>query len=412
MAGMSVLDALARGLRSLRFNHQPSRDDAVGDPDTACSAILESAFDAVIVMNGDGTIVEMNHAAEQLFGFPREAAIGHELAGLIVPPDRREAHRRALKQYDPARPSAIIGHRTELEAIRSDGSRVAIELSVARVNGRQGPLFSAWIRDLTERRIREEASRQNDLQLRQSLKMEAIGRLAGGVAHDFNNVLTAIFGYADLLLDGFDANHPSRGDVIEIKKAGERAATLTRQLLAFSRKQVMQTREVNLNEVITNLESLLGRLIGEDIDLRIEVDPDLEIVRADPGQLEQVLMNLAANARDAMPEGGRLSISTANDDVTPSQASRLDGLPPGRYARLTVTDTGHGIPQDVLRQIFEPFFTTKEQGKGTGLGLATVYGIVKQSNGWIYASSAIGQGTTFTIYLPSVVPQSGATSSP
>jgi signal transduction histidine kinase len=225
-------------------------------------------------------------------------------------------------------------------------------------------------------------------------------------------VLTAIFGYADLLLDGFDANHPSRGDVIEIKKAGERAATLTRQLLAFSRKQVMQTREVNLNEVITNLESLLGRLIGEDIDLRIEVDPDLEIVRADPGQLEQVLMNLAANARDAMPEGGRLSISTANDDVTPSQASRLDGLPPGRYARLTVTDTGHGIPQDVLRQIFEPFFTTKEQGKGTGLGLATVYGIVKQSNGWIYASSAIGQGTTFTIYLPSVVPQSGATSSP
>ncbi len=395
---MSVLGAIARTL-GLRGNHQASR------------AVLDSAFDAVIVIKPSGAIVDLNAAAERLFGHSRDKAIGQELASLIVPADRSEAHRKALQQYDPSRPSTVVGQRIEVEAVRSDGLRLPIELSVARVDDADGVLFWAWIRDLTERRMSEDALRQSDMQLRQSLKMEAIGRLAGGVAHDFNNVLTAIFGYADLLLDGFDANHPSRSDVLEIKKAAERAANLTRQLLAFSRKQVLQTRPVDLNEVVHTMAPLLARLVGEDIQLEIAVDPALDVVHADPSQLDQVLMNLAANARDAMPDGGRLKIATANEDVSAGQASQQDGVTPGRYVRLAVTDTGHGIPKDVLRQIFEPFFTTKEQGKRTGLGLATVYGIVKQSNGWIEASSELGEGTTFAIHLPSVVPRATPTSS-
>ena len=395
---MSVLSAIARTL-GLRGHQQASR------------AVLDSAFDAIIVIKPSGIVVDLNAAAERMFGYPREKAIGHELAALIVPPDRSEAHRLALRQYDPARPSNIVGHRIELEAVRSDGTRVPVELSVARVDDSDGMLFWGWIRDLTDRRMTEEALRQTDMEQRQSLKMEAIGRLAGGVAHDFNNVLTAIFGYADLLLDGFDPNHPGRGDVLEIKKAAERAANLTRQLLAFSRKQVLQARQVDVNHVVNNMAPLLSRLVGEDIQLKITVDPDLDVVNADPGQLDQVLMNLAANARDAMPEGGQLSIATSNENVSAEQARQHEAARPGQYVRLEVTDTGHGIPKDVIRQIFEPFFTTKEQGKGTGLGLATVYGIVKQSNGWIEASSELGEGTTFVMHLPSVAPRAEATSS-
>jgi signal transduction histidine kinase len=261
-------------------------------------------------------------------------------------------------------------------------------------------MFAAWIRDLTDRRAAEEALRQSELQLRQAQKMEAVGRLAGGVAHDFNNVLTAIFGYADLLLDNFAAGDPRRGDVEEIKRAANRAAALTRQLLAFSRKQVMQPRRLNLNDVILNIQKLLAKLLGDEIELRVETDPLLGDVKADPGQIEQVLMNLAANARDAMPEGGRVSIVTANQDVLPEDTTGMVGFVPGAFVTLTVSDTGHGIPDHVRAHIFEPFFTTKEQGKGTGLGLATVYGIVKQSGGWIYLDEAPGRGASFRIYLP------------
>ena len=232
--------------------------------------------------------------------------------------------------------------------------------------------------------------------------MEAVGRLAGGVAHDFNNVLTAIFGYADLVLDAIDAGDPRRLDINEIKRAANRAAGLTRQLLAFSRKQVMQPRRLDLNEIIVNLETLLLKLIGQEIELRIEPAHELWCVKADPGQIEQVLMNLASNARDAMPDGGTLTIATANEELAADDAAALVGIEPGRFVRLTVTDSGHGIPDHVRAHVFEPFFTTKEQGKGTGLGLATVYGIVKQSGGWIYLDEAPGSGASFRMYLPRV----------
>ena len=364
-------------------------------------SILDCAFDAIVTMNTEGMIVEMNAAAERMFGYSREDAVGQGLAGLIIPEEFRADHRRAMaRQPHHAGPSRIIGHRLELDAIRKGGIRFPVELSVCRVETPEGVLFTAWIRDLTERRHAEEVLRHTEMQLRQAQKMEAVGRLAGGVAHDFNNVLTAIFGYSDLLLDGLDSEDPRRADVDEIKRAANRAANLTRQLLAFSRKQVMQPRRVNLNEVIENLRTLLLKLVGDEIALHIDVSPSLWDVKADPGQIEQVLMNLVSNARDAMPDGGELTIGTSNEDLEPRDVAALPGIEAGRFVCLTVSDMGHGIPEAVRTHIFEPFFTTKEQGKGTGLGLATVYGIVKQSGGWIYLDETPVRGASFRIYLP------------
>jgi two-component system, cell cycle sensor histidine kinase and response regulator CckA len=241
-------------------------------------------------------------------------------------------------------------------------------------------------------------------QLRQGQKMEAIGRLAGGIAHDFNNLLTAIYGYADLLLEDFEPGDRRRADVEEIRRMAERAAALTRQLLAFSRQQMLQPQVLDLNAVIGNVTAMLARMVGTDIQVAFEPADGLGHVRADRGQIEQVLMNLAGNSRDAMPEGGSLVIRTENREVSAEAAASLDGLAPGHYVTMSVSDTGVGMPEQVRRHIFEPFFTTKGLGEGTGLGLATVYGIVKQSGGAIYVDSEEQKGTTFTIYLPPHLP--------
>jgi CheY-like chemotaxis protein len=232
--------------------------------------------------------------------------------------------------------------------------------------------------------------------------MEAVGRLAGGVAHDFNNLLTAIIGYSEFLMSIPDLDETTRSCVEEIRKAGERAASLTGQLLAFSRKQVLQPKVLDLNVVIANVDKMLRRLIGEDIDLEVIAEPQLWFLKADPGQIEQVIMNLAVNARDAMSAGGRLTIETGNIKLDERFVrNHVEGTP-GSYVMLQVRDNGQGMSEEVVAQIFEPFFTTKEQGKGTGLGLSTVYGIVKQSEGYIYVDSELGRGTSFTIYLPRV----------
>jgi two-component system cell cycle sensor histidine kinase/response regulator CckA len=270
-----------------------------------------------------------------------------------------------------------------------------------RIEGKSvGRVWS--FRDVSERRLAEAALRESEEQLRQSQKMDAIGRLAGGVAHDFNNLLTVILGYSEQLLEQTGADESTRRAADEIQGAAQRAAALTGQLLAFSRKQMLEPKEIDLNVSLAGTSRLLRRLIGEDIELEVKLDPDLGPVLADENQIQQVVMNLAINARDAMPNGGRLSLTTANAELDTTYAQQHLPLPAGRYAMLVVSDTGVGMDADTRTRAFEPFFTTKERGKGTGLGLATVYGIVKQTGGYIWVYSEPGQGTVFKIYLPRV----------
>jgi signal transduction histidine kinase len=284
-----------------------------------------------------------------------------------------------------------MGRQLELTGLRTDGTEFQFELTVARVGSETRRAMTGFIRDITERRLLEE-------QLRQSQKLEAIGRLAGGVAHDFNNILMSIMGSGDLLL--MDAKDELvRAEIMEIKQSVERGATLTRQLLAFSRRQATRARLFALGDVVGGMETMLRRLIGPEIDLRI-VRSGPVMVHADPAQIEQVVLNLVINARDAMPEGGRLTVSV--DDIELDEASAAVNAEGriGRYALLSVTDTGTGMDEKTRARLFEPFFTTKEQGKGTGLGLSIVYGIVRQSTGYITVSSEPGRGTMFLIYLP------------
>jgi nitrogen-specific signal transduction histidine kinase len=258
-----------------------------------------------------------------------------------------------------------------------------------------------YLRDITERKSLED-------QLRLAQKMEAVGQLAGGIAHDFNNLLTAILGSTELLLASTDTDDPRRDDVQEIGRAAHRASGLVRQLLAFSRKQVMQPRLVNLNAIVREMGGMLRRLVGERITLRLDLDPALGDLTADPGQLEQVIANLGVNARDAMPDGGILTIATANVSRVGLTGVSDDGIPAGPLVVLIVKDTGIGMDEHVLAHLFEPFFTTKELGRGTGLGLATVYGIVRQSGGQIQVSSRLGEGSTFTVYFPRIDDPAGA----
>jgi signal transduction histidine kinase len=263
-------------------------------------------------------------------------------------------------------------------------------------------MATAWRKTKLVEDLREslEELQVTQEQLLQAQKMEAVGKLAGGIAHDFNNLLTAIKGFTELLLRRSDPDNPDHMDLMGIKKASEQAARLTRQLLAFSRKQVLQPRIINLSEIVGKMQEMLQRLIGEHIELEVDLQEDLYFVRADPGQIEQIILNLSVNARDAMPDGGRLTLRTQNIVVGRGRPASVSMLSPGEYALLTVSDTGSGMNRETRRRLFEPFFTTKETGKGTGLGLATVYGIVRQSSGMIFVDSEPGKGTTFTIYLP------------
>jgi signal transduction histidine kinase len=306
----------------------------------------------------------------------------------------------ALDRIRRAAPKVPIVVVSDVERIAAEAVQRGAEDYLIKAET-TAPLLTRALRYARERAEFCRALQDTEEQLRQAHKMEAVGRLAGGIAHDFNNVLTAIFGYADLLLDQLTDDDPRRADVQEIRRSADRAAALTRQLLAFSRKQPMAPHEIDVQDVVRSLEKLLARLVGEDITLRIGSAGPLWRIRADSGQIEQVLMNLCANARDAMPEGGTLTVFTENYEVA-AEAGEHPGLHRGKYVRLTVTDTGYGMPADVQRHLFEPFFTTKEQGRGTGLGLATVYGIVRQAGGLVYVESQPGSGTRFVIYLPSV----------
>ena len=296
--------------------------------------------------------------------------------------------------------SATIGEELAIDAMHQGATDYVLKQRL----GRLVPSVQRALRevdDRTERKRAEEALRQSEKQFRQSQKMEAVGRLAGGIAHDFNNLLTVIMGYSQVLLTELGPQHSLRGKIEETLKAGERAATLIRQLLTFSSKQPLDPKILSLNAAVTSLESLLRRLIGEDIQLVCKLDPTNGRLRADQAQLEQVLVNLVVNARDAMPKGGTLTIDTAQVELTRSPVYHLTPLPPGPYVRLTVSDTGCGMDRKTQSHIFEPFFTTKGEGKGSGLGLSTVYGIVTQCGGAIDVTSRVGHGTRFDLYFPS-----------
>jgi signal transduction histidine kinase/CheY-like chemotaxis protein len=300
---------------------------------------------------------------------------------------------------------AIAGghdHEFEYRSVAADGREVWLRdiVHVVRDGDRQPTTLRGLTVDLTELKRSESALHQSEEQLRQAQKMDAVGKLAGGIAHDFNNLLMIIRGDSDLMLRRLAAGHPLRQNAEGIREAADQAATLTRQLLAFSRKEVVAPRLVDLNSIVASIHAMLQRLLGETINLVTITAPDLGGVKADPGQMEQMILNLCVNARDAMPDGGRLTLRTANVELDDTAVKRWSDARPGAYVLLEVSDTGAGMDEETRLHLFEPFFTTKEQGKGTGLGLSTVYGTVKQSGGHISVESEPGQGSTFQIYLP------------
>jgi PAS domain S-box-containing protein len=516
-----TLDALASvaALMSQGIDRKRA-EKALQTSESRKDAILKTALDCVITIDHEGNVIDFNPAAEHTFGYASKDVVGKRMADLIIPISMRPSHEHGFARYLTTGCSSMLGKRIEITAMRADGSEIPVELTITAIGELPHPTFTAFIRDLTERKraeaeLRQSEERYRDLvenahdiiyshdlegnytsinrageqitgytreeslalnisatvapedlsktremlrrkiagekvtayemeiiakdghrvaveantklvyqdgvpvgvqgiardvterkqleeQLRQSQKMEAIGQLAGGVAHDFNNLLTAINGYSSLALQRLEDDHPIKPYIEEVKKAGDRATNLTRQLLAFGRKQILQPLAINLNGVVSDMNKMLRRLIGEDIVLTAKLDAGVGRVMADPGQVEQVLVNLIVNARDAMPRGGNLTIETKNVELDEEYGSRHVGVAPGKYVLLAVSDTGEGMSEEVRTRVFEPFFTTKEKGKGTGLGLSTVYGIVKQSGGNVWIYSELGRGTTFKVYLPQV----------
>ncbi|HEX6187539.1 MAG TPA: PAS domain S-box protein [Pyrinomonadaceae bacterium] len=381
----SIADIVSQGIERQRA------EAALRESEERYRDLVENAHDIIYSHDLEGNYTSVNKAGEDITGYTREEALKLNLNDTVAPEWRDKSKDMLRRKLAGERVTAY-----EMELIAKDGRRVAVEVNSKLVYEKGKPVAVQGIaRDVTARKQLEE-------QLRQSQKMEAIGQLAGGVAHDFNNLLTAIIGYSGLALQRMEADSPLKPYIEEIRKAGDRAANLTRQLLAFGRKQILQPLPLNLNDVITDLNKMLRRMIGEDIRLSARLDPDLKKVKADRGQIEQVLMNLVVNARDAMPRGGSLTIETANIQIEEEYAGRHIGVSSGAYVMLAVSDTGTGMDHETEARIFEPFFTTKEKGKGTGLGLSTVYGIVKQSGGNIWVYSEPGHGTTFKIYLPQV----------
>jgi PAS domain S-box-containing protein len=520
--------------------------EALRDSEARKAAILKAALDCIVTMDNQGLITEFNPAAERTFGYSRAAALGKPLVELLIPPALRAQHLAGIERYRTTGVGPILGKRLELTAQRADGSEFPVELTVVPTLSDGQPMFTAYVRDITERKqaaealhvsearfgylansgligiivadtlgniheandaflkivgycredlasgklrwldmtpaeLRhldqaaveqlkrtgsakawekeyfrkdgsrapvlvgvamldtsrgiafvldlternsaqaagavaievagresaqrervEEELRQTEQQLRQSQKMEAVGTLAGSIAHDFNNILSVILSYADLLLRDLQAADPMRADLEQIARAGQRASGLTQQLLAFSRQQVLKPKVLSLNDTISTMAQMLQRLIGEEIELAVRVSPNLGAVFVDPSQVEQVLLNLIVNARDAMPRGGKLTIETAEVELLASDLGEPFDVAPGQYVVLNVSDTGTGMDSVTQSRIFEPFFTTKEKGRGTGLGLSTVFGIVKQSGGTIRVSSELRRGSTFEVYLPRV----------
>ena len=358
------------------------------------TALLESASQAIVSIDRAGRIVLANRRAEEIFGYDGEELLGARIE-LLLPESKRAAHSYDRDSFFDRPRTRPMGIGMDLLGRRKDGSEVPVEVSLSYVELDEGLFAIAFVSDISGRKRLEE-------QLLHAQKMEAVGRLAGGVAHDFNNMLTVITGYNRMILDELSTLDPLRGYAEEILKAADRAAALTNQLLAFSRRQIMQPRVFNVNAALMQTQKMLQRVIGEDIELILDLGINVGNIKADPGHVEQAIVNLAVNARDAMPMGGHLRIETSNVVLDENYARTHMGVKPGDFTMVAVSDDGCGMDAETRRHIFEPFFTTKEKGKGTGLGLATVYGMIKQAGGDIWVYSEPEQGTTFKLYFPRV----------
>ena len=356
--------------------------------------LFETAPMGIVLADAAGKIVDTNAQALRMFGYKREELLGRTIE-LLVPENLRTSHGQRRSTYSNCPHVRPMGIGLELIARRKDGTEFPVEISLGPAATQEGILISSTIVDITERKKLEK-------QLHLSQRMEAIGQLAGGVAHDFNNLLTVILGCCEALTEELSGNPAALRRIEMIRKAGDSATDLTRQLLAFGRRQMLRPKVIGPGEVLEEVAGMLRRLIGENIRLEVNIHPEAGCIRADPGQMEQILVNLAANARDAMPTGGRLLIEVYNAELDEAYVKLHPPAVPGPYVMFSVSDTGCGMDQKTQSQIFDPFFTTKELGKGTGLGLATVYGIVKQSGGYIWVYSELGKGTVFKVYLPRV----------
>ena len=382
----------------LMYQHSIDTREALAASEMTLRRVFDHVFDAIIVHDEKGHIIDANDRMLSLYGVSRQ-----EIGALSVVEDLSAAG-NAVDIMPETWRKVLDGENYLCEWIARrphDGSEFPVEVHLCRMDFSAKPVIVATVRDLTLHKNAEEERNILHEQFLQAQKMESVGRLAGGVAHDFNNMLAAILGYAELTLEYMTPDGaPYRECLLEIQKAGERAKALTRQLLAFGRKQVLEFKVVNLNQVIKDFEKLMKRLIGEDIDVRTNLSVTLPSIMADVSQLEQILLNLAVNARDAMPQGGKLSISTEHRDLSREYTKIHPDVKPGQYILLTFSDTGSGMEDETRSRVFEPFFTTKDMGKGTGLGLSTVYGIVMQHGGHIDVASTVGQGTTFRIFFP------------
>jgi PAS domain S-box-containing protein len=375
------------------MTEQKRAEEGLQDSERMARGIIDTALDAFVQMDESGTIIDWNPQAETIFGWRRAQALGRTLAELILPERHRPAHTAGLARFLESGESAILGRRLEIEALRQDGKEIKIELSVTALRRRGGYAFNGFMRDVTEKLAADE-------QLRQSQKMETVGQLTGGIAHDFNNILTVITGTIEILEEGV-ADDPNLGAIAKmIDEAAARGAELTQRLLAFARRQPLQPRTTDVNTLIVDAAKLLRPTLGEHIEIESAFEEDAWPALVDPGQLTTALLNLALNARDAMPEGGKLVLETGNVHLDESYAKAHSEVAPGPYVMIAVSDTGQGIAAAIRDKVFDPFFTTKGTGKGTGLGLSMVYGFVKQSNGHIKIYSEEGHGTTIKIYLP------------
>ncbi len=379
------------------------------------TALLELAPDAIVGIGRDSLIVLVNAQVEVLFGYEREELLGQPVE-MLVPERFRKVHRSHRKGYFADPRTRSMGAGLELFARRRDGSEFPAEISLSSIDADSGTLAIAAVRDVSERvvaarereQLEAEAERERlQNQMHQAQRLESLGQLAGGIAHDFNNLLAVIINYAAFVADDLNATpitdkdrQEMRADVEQISLAAEKAAHLTHQLLAFARREVVQPEVVDVNDVVRAVEQLLRRTLGEHVELHSSLADDLCPVLVDPGQMEQILVNLAVNARDAMPDGGALRIDTANMDIDEDYIASRPELSPGMHVRLRVSDSGVGMPAETVQRAFDPFYTTKPPGKGTGLGLATVYGIVQQAGGHAQIYSEPGVGTTFTLLLP------------